>query len=111
MNTKIDKIRSVPKKWYKQYHTTENSINFYDQKKLDIYNKLLELNSETCTCEDVNKIIGNGSWTQNTCYECNKHCDLVVEFGQEPDYESITCWVCPKCLNKAKKLIKEKYKK
>jgi len=54
---------------------------------------------------DVNRIIGNDSWTSQSCNECNSHdCDLVVQLGDEPDYESSTAWVCAECLAKALRL-------
>ena len=52
------------------------------------------------------EIIGNNSWTRNECHECKKDSDVVVQLGQEPDYESSTANVCLECLNKAIVLAK-----
>ena len=49
----------------------------------------------------VNDIIGNQSWTQCSCSECNRDVDAVVQLGQEPDYESSTAWICRDCIKLA----------
>lgn len=52
--------------------------------------------------DQVDAIIGNKSWTQvHCCSECDERVDVVVEIGQEPDYESSTAWVCLPCLRAA----------
>lgn len=55
--------------------------------------------------DDVDRIIGNKSWTYVCCNECNKSCESVIELGQEPDYESSTAHVCKACLKAAVKLL------
>ena len=40
------------------------------------------------------------------CFECNdKNPTALVEVGEKPDYDSATTWLCPKCVEKAYKLI------
>lgn len=52
--------------------------------------------------EQVNEVIGNDGWTRMTCDECgNDNPPVVVQLGQEPDYESRTANVCLECLRKA----------
>lgn len=53
--------------------------------------------------DDVNRIVGNKSWTEvPTCGECRRHnLPSVVQLGDEPDYDSSTAWVCLDCLRKA----------
>ena len=50
--------------------------------------------------DDVDRIIGNKSWTRNTCDECNADAD-TVQVGQAPDYESRTADLCEACLRRA----------
>jgi hypothetical protein len=47
---------------------------------------------------DVNRVIGNDSWTDNRCNECGLSGRSVVQLGDEPDYDSSTVWVCEECL-------------
>lgn len=61
------------------------------------YEALQKLDLQTCSAEDVNKIIGNGSWTRLLCNECNKPADWVIEVGEAPDYESSTARLCRSC--------------
>jgi len=51
--------------------------------------------------EDVNMVIGNDSWTDLRCDECNAHVEEVMRVGDEPDYESATAHICKPCLVKA----------
>ena len=57
--------------------------------------------------DDVDRIIGNGSWTRTPrCSECGQDDkDCIVELGQEPDYGSSTAWICQDCIDKASQLV------
>jgi hypothetical protein len=55
--------------------------------------------------EDVNRIIGNKTWTQQWCNEPQCGGVAVVEVGQEPDYESSTANLCRDCLKKVAALV------
>lgn len=48
------------------------------------------------------------TWMQNICNECNQDADVVVQLGEEPEYDSATANICFNCLEKALKL-KEQY--
>ena len=69
----------------------------YGEGKKDIYLRLEALGSNP-TPEEVNKAIGNSSWTNVRCDECNKYVEEVVQVGEEPDYESATANICKPCL-------------
>lgn len=43
------------------------------------------------------------------CSECNTSSDYTVRVGEEPDYESLTAYLCERCLHSAVKLL-ESYK-
>jgi hypothetical protein len=53
--------------------------------------------------DDVDRIIGNKSWTEVAqCNECKRESlPAVVRLGDKPDYDSSTAWVCIDCLRKA----------
>lgn len=57
--------------------------------------------------DEVDRIIGNGSWTRvPTCDDCGQDgLAAVMQVGQEPDYESSTAHICQNCLLVALNII------
>lgn len=90
-------IKEVAKRWKEQYPNSEQ----------DIYQKLKLLNKETATAKDVENIIGNSSWTNiPRCDECGQETEIVIQLGEEPDYESSTIVIiCEDCLKQAIKAV------
>lgn len=108
--TVSDKCKAIAERWKEQYGDFKDD-DLYIKKgvlsKRKIYSQLLALHGQG-TPEEINEIIGNDSWTAVRCWECNRSdMPVVVELGQEPDYESITTWICKDCLRKAIELIGE----
>ncbi len=99
---KQDKIDGVADRWKEQYYTGARgwfSIGGLDKEA--IYNQLVALTDDTRTEAEITRIIGNDSWTSNTCDECGQNAAVLVQVGQEPDYESRTACVCVSCLRMA----------
>ena len=96
--TERDLIRNVLDSWCAQY--PEKIGENYQ-----IMKKLMDLNRETATSEEVNAIIGNETWTSINCDQCGKYVSLAVIVGQEPDVDSNTVIVCDRCLNYAYDLL------
>lgn len=96
--------------WHKQYCNNgvwENSVPIWKQEtREDIYNKLLSLGDDP-NPDDIDKVIGNTSWTWVYCNECDERVGGVVQLGEDPYYESNTANVCFGCLNKASMLVNE----
>lgn len=65
------------------------------------YQKLSALPADPSP-DQVNKIIGNTSWTSvPDCTECKKeNAPFILQVGDEPDPESRTVWLCPDCCTK-----------
>ena len=63
----------------------------------------LEALGDNPTPDQIDAIIGNPSWTSvGRCHECGKEgCEVLIQLGQEPNYESRTANICPECLQKA----------
>jgi len=99
--TERDKIKSVPKRWNKQY-----GVGNHSNDKIVIMNKLNNLDLNTATAKQIDNIIGNKTWTNDTCSECGKYSSPVVMIGQKPDYGSCTVWICVDCLKRIFKLTK-----
>ena len=91
-------------KWYQQY---ANSSWWLSSNKRATHEALLAL-GEHPKPEDVDRVIGNGSWTNLSCHECgNGRVDCVVEVGEPPDYESRTAQLCLDCIDKITALAAE----
>ena len=68
--------------------------------KADTYAELIKLAIGTPP-DVIDKTIGNGSWTNLSCDECQADgVDAVVQVGEEPDYESCTANLCLDCVAK-----------
>lgn len=100
--TERDLIRSVPSLWLRHYGAEDEE----EDKKL-IGQKLNMLDTNTCSAEDIYNIIGNRSWTRQTCSECSRDVSAVVRVGEEPDYESATAYLCLDCAEKVIVLLKK----
>lgn len=92
----------APRKWAYQYRDTRHG-----EDKKDIGRKLDALQPDQLTPATINAVIGNDSWTRvPKCDECeNETPGVVIELGQEPDYESHTARLCVPCIQAAHKLI------
>ena len=88
--TRRERAKNAYTSWIKQY----------GKGKSDIAKMLVNLGNSPKP-DDVDKIIGNSSWTEVSCSECKKPQDSVVIIGEEPDYESYTAYICRSCLIKA----------
>lgn len=80
-----DKIRGVAKRWASQY----KDYNGGDPEgKKAITRKLSKLNPETATPDDVERIIGNRSWTNIQCAQCEAHVPVAAQFtGYDDSFE------------------------
>lgn len=96
--TRHIKAQSVPERWSYQYRG--NYMN-----KGDITEKLLNLPSPI-NPDEVDRIIGNQSWTWTECDECGALNVPVVQVGQVPDYESATACICEKCARKVLEMFR-----
>jgi len=97
--TRAGLARAAAACWKQQYQNGDGSWK-YDSGKEVIYKKLVAL-GENPSPNDVDSVIGNGSWTDICCYECCVHVDSAMRVGEESDYESATALICKPCLLKA----------
>lgn len=79
----------------------------HDQMLMRHLEALRSLDPVTATPESVAEAIGtNGVCVfRRRCNECNKPSDVVVQVGEEPNYESSTASLCPTCLRRALALV------
>lgn len=97
--TERDKIIGVSKAWDATY-----ASGSYGDDKLVIGDRLRALKLKSATAADIKDIIGNDTWTSLKCDECEKNVTVVVQVGDESDYESPTVCLCVKCAKKTAKL-------
>ena len=104
--TRADKIKGVVDRWELQYYINNRGIWMTSQHmKLQPegkWEKLKEL-PENAKREDVEKIIGNKSWTEIDCDICRKDVESALIFTGEDNH---TRTICEKCLKKGMKLFK-----
>jgi len=79
----------VVQRWKEQYPNDKDDIR-----------KKLEALGDIKNPDDIDHIIGNGSWTRvPCCSECGKdNLELVIMVGEEPDYDADTAWLCADCI-------------
>lgn len=76
----------------------------YGEDKLVILKNLKKLGKNPDP-NDVDKIIGNETWTRTLCSECGRFKGKTIIVGHEPDYDSETAYLCKSCVQKAYNLI------
>lgn len=96
ITTRRQLIQGIAARWLSRYAPFSKWHG-----KEEIYKKLVLLDGDTATCEDVNSAIGNSSWTDLRCDECHKEVDAVIQVGEELDYDSATCSLCRDCVEAA----------
>ena len=96
--TRAGLAKAAAARWKQQYCKNGEWKRWPD--KESVYYKLIALGPNPLA-NDVDSVIGNGSWTDICCDECCVHVDSAMRVGEEPDYESSTALICKPCLLKA----------
>lgn len=89
-------------RWREQYFTCRGE--WYDDRKQTIWEKLKALGSSPDPA-DVDRVIGNGSWTRITCDNCGRYPEIAIEMGSHSDDEYGPCNYCRKCVDEAISMI------
>jgi len=107
VETPKTKAAEAAESWKRQYWSPKGgwSKTFSGPANVE-YEALIAL-GPTPEPGQVDKAIGNKSWTRTECGECGAENVPVVVLGEEPDYESSTAWVCLGCLRKAVAMLEE----
>lgn len=99
------KAIGVVEAWRKTYQSASGNWLYGEDKRI-IYEKLVAL-GPTPLAKDVDRVIGNSSWTKTSCSECGtRDAANVIMLGEEPDYESATVFICWPCLSAAADYMK-----
>ena len=70
------------------------------------YEEILRLPKDVSEAQVI-KILGNSSWTELICDECDIDSEIVVVIGKSSSYENSTAQICLKCLLLAIQLTDE----
>jgi hypothetical protein len=62
---------------------------------------------ETITLEQAEEIIGHVVWTRTHCDDCGSCESIVVQVGDEPDYDSATACLCLGCAEEAARMLRQ----
>lgn len=101
---KIITERDNIKSWFELYKNDDREP-MEEARKLD---------PETCSAEEIAEIMikhrlwnrgcqndREKTWFIHTCDECGKPSPVLLQVGNEPDYDSRTAYLCLDCLKKA----------
>lgn len=99
--TRKDKAKNAAQQWLNTYNGRGGWKYSTNGDKEAIYVALVELGPNPDP-DDVDRAIGNKSWTECHCDECRTQADEVVEVGEAPDYESATACLCLSCVRYAR---------
>ena len=100
--TERSRIKTVAARWDARYGPEFRPTTGGSSKEKS--EKLHALNLSRVSAATVNKLIGNDSWTQIVCYECQKPVTKVaVLYG---DDGTAVFEICESCATKVKTLFK-----
>jgi len=95
---KRDALDRIPARWRGQYG---QGYYLTDHAKQEIQKKLDALVIGKFMPEEVDAIIGNSGWTVFNCDLCDEGKDVLIQLGEEPDYDAQWVNCCRECLVKA----------
>ena len=99
------RVAALWKSQYGRHFDADAALSFNGKAARDTHGALVALDGKG-TARQIADIIGNDSWCCPTkCSECGTASWVVVEIGEEPDYESATARVCLDCLRNAVALL------
>jgi hypothetical protein len=96
-----DKIRVVAQNWHTQFRksiTDEGNSNRFNAYYKEVYDKLLLLDVETCTQDDVDKCMSRNlnptcSWVRSFCTNCKQDVEEVILLPRCDDIQ-----LCKNCV-------------
>ncbi len=104
--TRQELANDVAERWYKTYYINGKWRYNEDGNKLEIYRNLKKL-GDNPNPDQIDIVIGNTSWTELRCDECDMYVDSVVRVGGDIDYGSAAADLCKDCIDKIVELCKE----
>lgn len=100
-------IRTVAERWKAQYglyfgqkQATPTSLDYEY-----VYERLLELDLDRCSEDDVIAVIGNDSWTRIQCDACEKFVGKLVVVGDRDEQDYRYAEICSDCVVEAMKKV------
>lgn len=101
--SRASRARTAAARWRKQYQHGRVWRDIWEHggwvSAATTYDALAALGPDPAP-DDVDRVIGNRSWTSCGCDECGgEYLPFVVRFGKpDPNYDETSLDVCPDCL-------------
>ena len=109
--TKRELIQGVRFRWIKEHGHMNPKSRMYNGTVQEIRDKVMSLDLDTCSEEDVVDAMGHASWVWNRCDCCGESVQELIRFGDEPDYEANWQDICLNCLRLSTGLLLSKQDK
>lgn len=95
-----DIVLTVRDRWLNQYksYADDQKVGWSNKTAGQIRKELAALDLAACAPADVDAVLGTSGWAKNECDECDEDFPVVIQVGQEPDYEARWQNLCPTCL-------------
>ena len=108
LRTKRQLIDGVAAAWKAQYwHPLHGWMYSTPQNDKEAFYKELAELPPGATETQVTAVLGQQTWTENKCNECQRDVDVLIHLGEDPDYDSVTFYLCPACAAQAVALSKD----
>ena len=104
--TKQNRADNVAKEWHETYYVNGKWRYCESGDKLEVYRKIIMLRDNPDP-DKIDAIIGNTSWTELQCDECDELVDKVVRVGGDIDNGSASADLCFDCIKKLCDITKE----
>lgn len=101
VNTPSGLAKTAAARWFAQYMHSMDQPNSKGRTPRGVWDALVALGSEPRP-EDVDRIIGNDSWTRCRCYLCKADAPAVVVISA---WDDKTSELCAKCVKRADQML------
>ena len=95
-------VADVVARWRKQYPEPQSMMLGRDSETIAL---ALEGLPDDAPAVEIDRVIGNRSWTTYKCDHCGEEQVVAFQIGQEPDYESATVVLCEECARAARNFL------
>lgn len=97
-----EKAAGVAARWHEVYFKDNDWYRYGGDKEL-IYKELVALGTSP-TADDVDKAIGNPSWTSQYCTNCDQISENLILIGKV-DYDTDSAYLCKPCCETSLKMF------
>lgn len=102
ITTKREAIIAARKNFERQYADFPQGHRFGEKGPTvgEARKALKSLDTDSCSEADINAAIGAEGWAAHRCDECGEDRELLMHYGDTPDYDAQWQELCAECLAK-----------